>query len=473
MTWKRPPFATLALGVLAGCSSPSDRPPVSHLPPRDAGPVSDAADVVPPEDPGAPLPSPDLVFVLPYLGPSDTADLEFTVGVRALDVHFSVDTTGSFGGEIDELQRTLLDVVLPGIRDRVADASFGVSRFEDFPVSPFGGVDDRPFDLLQRQTLDDARAEEGVRRLDNPLGQGGDFPEANAEALYQIATGEGFVLNGARIVSSFRDEDGIGALGGVGFRADALPIVIQVTDAPPHQLSEYAAIPGAHSTTEVDTAIAEAGLRVLGIASGGEARPYLRRMARATGAVSPADGGECPMGVGGEPYPAGNDDLCPLVYDIDPEGGGLSGAIVGAVEALLDAIVFDTVSVEIRDDELGFVVEATPLDAEVPAGTAPPGLADLLPPGGDGVLDSFTAVHQGTRLRFRLALQNRVVRETDYEQIFFLRARIVADGRTVLDDKLLQVTVPARTPAPEPDAGIDADPRAVDAGLDAGLDAGA
>lgn len=458
--------AALALGLLGlgggACSSAPDHPPTYQPPRRDAGPPEDAGHVLPPEDPGPPLPSPDLTFVLPYGGPSQSTDLDFTVDVRELDVHFSVDTTGSFGGEIGELQASLQDVVLPGIRARVADATFGVSRFEDFPVAPFGDVDDRPFELLQGQTRDDARAERGVDRL-LPLGNGFDEPEASPEALYQLATGEGLRFGGTQIVAPFEPGDGEGPRGGAGFRASALPVIVQVTDAPPHEARDYPADVDAHTLSQVERALDGLGARVVGVASGRPARPYLERMARATGAIAAPVNGRCATGVRGSSNDPDGDGLCPLVYDIEAGGAGLSETIVDAVQALLAALVFDSVSIEILDDDLGFVAEAIPLDAEPPDGAPPPGLADLLPPGGDGALDSFTSVAGGTRLRFRLVLVNDVLRASDYDQVFFLRARIVADGRTTLDERTIEVIVPARPPVSPPDAGPDAAP-AADAG---------
>jgi hypothetical protein len=161
------------------------------------------------------------------------------------------------------------------------------------------------------------------------------------------------------------------------------------------------------------------------------------------------------MGIGGEPIDPSQDGLCPLVYDIDESGDGLSSTIVDAVQALLRSIVFAVVSVQIEGDELGFVTEAVPFEAEAPEGTAAPGLADLVPAGGDGQLDSFTTVRAGTHLRFHLVLANGVIRSSDYDQIFFLRARIVADGATTLDETVIEVIVPARSPPGPPDAAAD------------------
>ena len=108
-------FALLA-AALAGCAA--DRPPPApglDLGPRylDAGAVLDAEPL--PSDPdlggrgdASRLPSADLDVVLPFGGPAVEVPLEIRADLSKLDVVFSVDTTGSFGGEIDALQRDVL-----------------------------------------------------------------------------------------------------------------------------------------------------------------------------------------------------------------------------------------------------------------------------------------------------------------------------------------------------------------------------
>ena len=112
-------------------------------------------------------------------------------------------THAGFGEEIDALQSDLVSRVLPEIRERAEEVAVGVGRFEDFPVSPFGSESDRPFTLLSGITTSEARASSALAALDDPLGQGGDTPESSAEALYQIATGDGFRLLGVPVVAAY------------------------------------------------------------------------------------------------------------------------------------------------------------------------------------------------------------------------------------------------------------------------------
>ena len=64
-------------------------------------------------------------------------ELIFTPRVPSLDVVFNVDTTRSMDGEIEEL-RSGLRTIVSETRARVADAAFGVSGYDDFPVCRFG-----------------------------------------------------------------------------------------------------------------------------------------------------------------------------------------------------------------------------------------------------------------------------------------------------------------------------------------------
>ncbi|MCC7536107.1 MAG: hypothetical protein IT379_07835, partial [Deltaproteobacteria bacterium] len=173
-------LAALVAVVSPGCSE--DRP----LPVRPSGGTRDAAredafEPLPPdEDAGAPvrptngpaiLPAADVEVVLPYEGAPAEVTLRARVELQRLDVHFSVDTTGSFDDEIEALSRSLSSRIIPRLRSRVDEVGIGVSRFEDFPVRPFGGPFDLPFELLTPITTSSARATLGVRAL-LPLGNG-------------------------------------------------------------------------------------------------------------------------------------------------------------------------------------------------------------------------------------------------------------------------------------------------------------
>jgi hypothetical protein len=465
---------SLAPGVLGlallfvGCGD--DRPPPA--PRLDAGARGDAdvrdaealdgGIVEPPSDLGrravAPvLPSADIDVVLPFGAEAVEVPLAISADLTLLDVVFSIDTTGSFGGEIDALQQDVLSVVTPRLAARVDDVAFAVTRFEDLPIAPFGVATDRPFTLVTPITTSTALLASGVASLDSPLGNGGDWPESGAEALYQIATGDGF----PPFVSPYAPsrEPGGAARGGVGFREGSLRVVLHVTDAPTHEPAEYAGFArGAHSLAEATAALRANRVAVIGVASGDSARVHLETLATGTGAtVAPGADGQCATGLGGATRSpvAGR---CPLVFDIESDGTGLSTAVVDAVVALVDSVAYDEVWGEAVGDPLRFVRAVEARSATPPPGAPPPGRADRRP-AGDGVLDTFTDVRAGTRVEVAAILRNETVRETDYDQVFRLSLEL-RSGTYVLRRLTVRVVVPGVRPS-RPDAG----PGGSDAGI--------
>ncbi len=400
---------------------------------------------------------PEFYFVLPTDDPGGEAanTLTFDTNIRVADVMISVDTTGSMGEEINNLQASLGSTIIPGVRAVIADSAFGVNEFEDFPIAPFGnndcgGTPDRPFRLLQQITTADARVQTALNRLDMPLGCGGDLPESIFEALFQIAAGDGVTWPGGSVPAFTSDAStpGAGTIGGVGFRDGALPIVIFVTDDVPHAPAEYEAgrITGAHSRDDVVTALTGIRARLIGVASRTVARAPLEDLAVATGAVTPPDArGFCTTGVDGRDVRpiTGSDGMptCPLVFDARSNGSGLSATLVDAVNTLVTGIELDTVSIRVLDDPNGFVKATIPRSARPPAGAPSPTVADL---DGDTVFDSFVNVTPGTVVTFTVTAYNDSVAQTDVDQVFTVRLQVIGDGVTVLDEKPVIIVVPRR-----------------------------
>lgn len=401
---------------------------------------------------------PEFFYILPKDDPGgeSAATLLFDTNIRRADVHFSMDTTGSMGGEIDNLQASLRSEVIPGIQASIMDTAFGVSEFEDFPISPFGsptcmGSPDRPFRLFQQVTTDVARVGSAIGMLDMPLGCGADLPESTYEALFQIADGRGVTWPGGGEVPPFSPDGstpGGGEIGGVGFRSDAFPIVIHITDDVPHQASDYAGagITGAHSRDDVVDAMSAISARIIGIASRLEARGPLEDLAIASGAtVPPNAAGNCETRVDGRERPPvtlpDGSEACPLVFDARSNGSGLSDTLVDAVNALVTAITFDTVSIRVVGDDRGFIRATIPRSAVPPPGADPPTVADL---DGDSVFDSFVDVTPGTVVEFTVLAYNDVVPQTDVDQVFTVTLQVVGDGVAVLDEQPVTIIVPRR-----------------------------
>ncbi len=406
-----------------------------------------------PCDPGSRIP--EFFFILPTDDPGgESAEtLTFDTNIRKADIHFSVDTTGSMGGEINNLQSSLTSLVIPGIQMAIMDTAFGVSEFEDFPVGSFGnpscrGTSDLPFRLLSQVTTDIGRVATAIDRLDMPLGCGSDLPESGFEAAYQIAAGGGVSWSGGAVPVFTGDPTtpGGGTLGGVGFRDGAFPIIIHITDDVSHVQSDYAGagITGAHNQSEAVAALNALRARMIGIASRSVARPHLEELAIATDAVIPPDAaGNCLTAVDGAPRPPvmlpDGTMGCPLVFDARENGSGLSATLVDAVSTLVTAIRFDTVSVRVVDDPNGFIRATIPRSATPPPGAPAPTVADL---DGDSVFDSFVALTPGTVVSFTIIAYNDTVPRTDVDQVFMVRLQVIGDGITVLDEKPVIIIVP-------------------------------
>ena len=122
---------------LAAGTDPTD-------PDSDGDGASDFVEVSAGTDPMNPSDNPaasgDFVFIVPYNGTATPAQdtLVFATDIRKADVFVLMDTTGSMGGEINNLKSDLSSVIIPNIATMITDVWFGVGRFDDYPVSPFG-----------------------------------------------------------------------------------------------------------------------------------------------------------------------------------------------------------------------------------------------------------------------------------------------------------------------------------------------
>ena len=431
--------------LLSACGS--DAPPggarLDGSSPVDLAAFADVGFRNPRPDGGPILPGSDREVELAYGAAPVEVEFQVDAAPSLLDVHLSVDTTGSFDGEIDAIQRDLETRIVPEIAARVPEVAFGVSRFEDFPVDPFGNATDSPFALLTPVTTDIGSVRSAVNQLDQPLGQGGDGPESGLEAIYQALTGQGI----GEFVPAYAGD----GLGGAGFREGALHAILHITDAPTHIPSDYTPlVVGAHGESDVRTALRALPAFLLAAVGSQSAREDLEPLVAWSGAAVPPTEGMCPTGLRGAERPP-TDGQCPLVFDIAADGSGLSGTLIDAIGDLLDALRYASVTASFEGDPLGFIASFRADSATVPAGSPSPDRVDRDPV--DGIPETFVNVVSGATLRFVLTLRNDVLPEQDYPQAFRVRARIMGDG-IVLHDDTLRIVVPARAPEPI-DAGLD------------------
>lgn len=402
-----------------------------------------------PDDVNDGLSPDDFFFLLPYEGDPQQDDLDFSTDINKADVFFEIDTTGSMGDEIATLRDSLQTVIVPGLDAIIDDVAMGVSSFRDFPITGFGDVADLPFELTQRITNDISAVQAGIDAL---VADGGaDFAESGMEALYQAVTGEGVAWYSGAVgeVPKFIAYDGYdpslghGLLGGAGFRAGALPIVIHATDAPFHEGTDYNGELEPHSRDQAVAAARAMGARFIGLLQQGEPKGPLKAIARETGAlVSPTAWGpfetQCHTGPSGMLEPPELDGQCPLVFSMSFGGGGAGEQVVEAIDRLVSFAAIDISGIPVADpDQLPGVDTSGFITAITPVAPAPPGSVI------NG--DVFENVLPGNPVKFTVSAENRIVPGRRAAQFFRVTIRVRGSAVTVLDERDVFVVVPAAT----------------------------
>ncbi len=440
-------------------------------------------------------PEQDFFFILPHEDPSGSQDkpLAFGTDVPAADVFFLMDTTGSMGGEIANLQSALTSTIVPGIQAQIANTQFGVGSAQDFPVEPFGSLvasddcgifastdPDQPFKLFQGISSNITAITAAVDALSTPsgapIGCGNDWPESNIEALYQAATGEGLV--GPGITSVPANNTGIG---GVAFRDGTMPIVVQMTDAMSHAPGESIVCPeagidnnysgavlaAAHTRAATKDALDAICGRVVGIASIFNnpvsatcmGQNDLEDFAESTNARVPPQAwdvpsrpvgcavGQCCTDFNGTGRAPDADGMCPLVFRVNENGSGLGDHVVTGINMLTRFATFDvntektgesasTTGVPLQSGTTAdFIKAITPVGFILPP--APPVLPD---PTWDAT--EFHDVTPGTIVSFDVTAFNDFVPATSEAQVFRATIRVLAGGCTDLDEREVLILVP-------------------------------
>jgi hypothetical protein len=453
----------------------------------DGDGYTDTEEVLAGTDPLDPASNPGTIggfsFDLPYKGLPRTQELTFNPRIKRADVAFIVDTTSSMGGSITGI-RSQLSKIATDLKTKIPDTAFGVMDFRDMPLNPYGDTTDFPARLRQRITTSLTDAQTGVNALSAAGGR--DIPEAQISGLFQAATGEGMrSLSGAVWTPKFDPKAGFdagkghGDIGGMGFRKDAAPIFVLVTDAVFHHAPGDPDAPSAsggfdyYSAASFGTAsdqmpktvkqtldaMAAISAKLIGVSvrlgTGEAARRQEEYFALKTGTYTTATGGTCPHGISGAAVPAVDDGtgkmVCPLVFTTNTTGAGIDTAIVDAITKLATFVNFKTVWLEARDntettfDERRFFKRGIPVSfaTPLPAGCAAPSIGDLLPEAApDGIFDSFTNLCPGTTVRFLLEMVNTEVPATCSDQVFAFKIVVMGDRTVETDARVVTVRVP-------------------------------
>lgn len=382
--------------------------------------VPDAARPPLPPDAG----TPPLCIEVPPEGGPVTASITTPISLAVVDVLFLVDASGSMRDEIDNIRERLGAVVVPGVRAAIPDAWFGLALAGEFPVDPHGPPGVLPYALSVPMTSDSRRIESALTGV--PSWGNFDDPEAQIEALYQAATGEGIDPWVPPSVGC-----ATGGAGGACFRESALPVIVLITDAPFHNgppgvppVDDYdfaEELSQPHTYAQALAALDERGALVIGLGATDSSRPstlpHLQAIARDTGAVA-ASG-------------------APLAFDIGSTGDGVGTGIVAAIERLAADVPLD---IDARvEDVPGDGVDATPLLRGVRPRSAEPadGVRGVTPTG-------FVGVMPGTRLTFDVSVDASGLPPSDETRRFPARVVFIAAGRSRVGSVEVLIVIPGR-----------------------------
>jgi hypothetical protein len=247
------------------------------------------------------------------------------------DIVFLFDYTADMQSSLAQIKSVTLQALIPELSATFPTIRFGVARFGDFPVDPYGEVGDFPFLGLQPLTDDSPSLIQAIQSVD--AYGGGDIEEAGHEAFYQLATGEG--IN--PYVPPFDMQ----------FLPDRRTIVLAITSADFHESTDYPASFGAHSYEQAVAELSGRGIKVIGIAlvRPESLAPKLELTAYAvdTDSLLPPDTfglvNSCPTRIGGTEEPTLPSGLCPPVFEANRDtGAGVPTArIVEAIEGLVNS----------------------------------------------------------------------------------------------------------------------------------------
>lgn len=267
-----------------------------------------------------------------------------------VDVYFLVDLSGSFRDDLRNFKAEAPGIITT-LKASNSNIRFGLGRFEDYPISPFGRASsgDKAYERVVNLTFNDSAVRNAIAGLSTRFGD--DAPESQLAALYQTATGAGQNLSGVGYPGA-----SIPAGQQANFRSEAEKMIILWTDASFHLPGDPGSIPyPGPSFAQTSAAIRALGdAYVYGIFSGGaggtaaslsqfrsnspgletadvssqDAGSDLSQIVAATGAFAGEDGVDCD-GDGDIDISRGQ----PLVCGIGFTGEGVGDAILSLVEA--------------------------------------------------------------------------------------------------------------------------------------------
>jgi hypothetical protein len=406
-----------------------------------------------PTDGGSAPPETTLYVILPY-GETAEREFDFSTRIRAVDIVFMVDTTGSMGGTITEVQATLESTIVPGVAAALgagADARYAMAAHGDFQEGGWNYSGNMA--MIQPLTFDVAAVRRATAALE--ASSGGDGAESMVPAMHAALTGVGFPsyldasgggcdptlasairsawgTSDAAACGPVRNMDPVGdchqgpddpaAYGWACFQEGRVPIMVLFSDAPWHNGPNVAddgrmnvddnfyrvSTPGAPVWSSFVSAMTMRGAYFVGIdvSSWGD-QTYMNslELARLTGTV---DGSGAPIAFNGTAA-----DVSASVIDAIQR---IAGTTRQNITTRVDPDRGET-RIAPPNDTASFI------DAVVPVRGLP-----AAPEGFDSMdTTTFYNVAPSARVTFRVDFNNDFQMGTDVTQVF--RATIVVLGR--------------------------------------------
>jgi hypothetical protein len=338
----------------------------------DGDGVSDGLEILGGTSPLDPAESPSEYIIVRTHASAEDYVFSFTLDVSVVDIAFLIDTTGSMGSTATAVASEFSSIVSE-LSVAISDAEYGVATYDDYAYGSYGysSSGDKPF-ILRKQITDDVSAVQSTLSS-IPLHFGGDGPESTMEAIYQAARGEGYDQNcsgtydySTDIPPFIADPSDVfggsaeaydptvpsgGSIGGMGFRAYALPVIFYATDYDLRDPDAGYGTPGgcplAAGTSDVVAATADIGARLIAMAAL-RSTPIgqMESLADATGSYADTDGD----GV--------VDDR--LVFSWTGGSSSFRSTVVNAIEDLVNSVEFSSVDLLIEGDDYGLVRNIDP-----------------------------------------------------------------------------------------------------------------
>jgi hypothetical protein len=372
-----------------------------------------------------------LVFVVPERSVVEDA-IPYEISLRRIDLGMLIDVTTSMVTAAPASVADLLTMART-LTAKLYDPHVGVAVFSEFSASPMSsGGGDVPFRLDQQLTADLDEAWAAMKDVSIIWGGNVDWAEASIEALHQAITGEGYDLDCDGTYSASKDvlpfisskddpfggdggqaynplDDSTGEVGGMGFRASAIPILLLVTDADMRDPEAGYAVPGGcpgeAGMSDVIDELNDLGGFFIGLSVSGElAVPQMTEICVGTGSYGDPGTGSVP-----------------LVFSYTPGDEEFLDQLVAIIADLGEGFEIDQMWPEVVDDPLGFVTDIGP------------------------AYDDVSAEHEdGDIIEFELSLLGAAPAAQD-DTAYLIEIHIVSE-RGVVDEMDVIVVVPARTP---------------------------